>query len=150
VAIDSCFEVRRVLLEGEAKGELLRLDKPISFWGGVDPKTGCIIDPRHPQSGCSVEGRILAMERVIGSSSGSSVMMELLAIGKAPSGLILAEVDAILTLGVVVGREMGYGSIPVFLVSLETLGFLPSRLRMTEDGLIEGCTSAASVQSLSI
>jgi predicted aconitase with swiveling domain len=136
MAVDVDLAVLEVLLPGEAHGELLRLDRPISFWGGVDPCTGCISDPRHPQTGCCVSGRILAMERVAGSSSGSSVMMELLAIGKAPAGVILTEVDAILTLGVVVAREMGYGSIPVFLVSMETLRSLPSVLRMSADGRI--------------
>jgi len=136
MAVDPHLPVREVLLPGDARGRLLRLDLPISFWGGVDPVTGCISDPRHPQFGCCVSDRILAMERVVGSSSGSSVMMELLAIGKAPAGLILAEVDAILTLGVVVAREMGYGSIPVFLVSSETLGSLPTEILMTEGGEI--------------
>ncbi len=128
--------VSEVLLAGEAHGGLLRLDQPISFWGGVDPRSGCICDPRHPQFGFSVAGRILAMERVVGSCSGSSIMMELMAIGKAPAGLILTEADAILTLGVITGREMGYGSIPVFLVSNETLRLLPSVLRMSADGSI--------------
>lgn len=138
MAVDDAqhLAVTEVLLPGEAQGCLLRLDRPVSFWGGVDPGTGCIIDPRHPQFGCCVNGRILAMERVVGSSSGSSVMMELLAIGRAPAGLILADVDAILTLGVIVGREMGYGSIPVFLVSMETLRALPTILSMSADGRI--------------
>jgi predicted aconitase with swiveling domain len=136
MAIVEDLSITKALLPGEATGELLRLDRDISFWGGVDPQSGRILDPRHPQYGISVSGRILAMERVIGSSSGSSVMMELLAIGKAPAGVILTEVDAILTLGVVVGREMGYGSIPVFLVSTNTLNSLPSTLSMTADGRI--------------
>jgi predicted aconitase with swiveling domain len=134
VAVENNLVVQRVLLPGVAKGEMLRLEKPISFWGGVDPRTGCISDPRHPQYSCSVSGRILAMERVVGSSSGSSVIMELLAIGKAPAGLILVEVDAILSLGIIVGREMGFGSIPVFLVDSETLRRLPPVLVMTMSG----------------
>lgn len=135
--VEATLPVQSVLLVGEAHGELLRLDRAISFWGGIDPQTGRITDPRHPQHGASVGGRILAMERVVGSSSGSSVMMELLATGMAPSGLILTEVDAILTLGVIVGREMGYGSIPIFLVSPETLQALPVWLLMTIDGRLK-------------
>lgn len=123
-----------ILLSGEAEGPVLRLDRPLSFWGGVDPRTGVILDPRHPQYGAELGGRILAMERTIGSSSGSSVMLELLAIGKAPAGLILTEPDAILTLGVIVAREMGYGSLPVFLVSPDTLAQLPASLAMHANG----------------
>src|SRR5579862_2833447 len=144
MAVEADLNVLRVLLPGEADGELLRLEKPISFWGGVDPRTGCITDPRHPQYGSSVAGRILAMERVVGSSSGSSVIMELLAIGKAPAGLILVEVDAILSLGIIVGREMGYGSIPVFLVSPETLRLLPVQVAMTAEGELKDLLNSMS------
>lgn len=125
-----------VLLSGTAEGELLRLDRPLSFWGGVDPITGDITDPRHPQCGVNLAGRILAMERSIGSSSSSSILLELMARQKAPAGLILTEPDAILTLGVIVAREMGYGSIPVFIVTSERLGQIPSPLRMTVEGLL--------------
>ncbi len=141
VSENSTLNAQRVLLSGEAQGEVLRLDRAISFWGGIDPATGRITDPRHPQHNCIVSGKILAMERVIGSSSGSSVMMELLAVGKAPAGLILTEVDAILTLGVIVAREMGYGSIPVYIVSEKTLQQLPDRISMSGEGLIHNLTA---------
>jgi predicted aconitase with swiveling domain len=67
----------RALIEGEAEGRLLILESDISFWGGIDPNTGDVIDNRHPQFGESVAGRILAMNRSIGSSSGSSILLEL-------------------------------------------------------------------------
>ena len=44
------------LVPGKANGEVLKLDEPLSFWGGVDPETGEIIDLRHPQGGMSVKG----------------------------------------------------------------------------------------------
>jgi predicted aconitase with swiveling domain len=136
MAMSEILSVRAVLLSGTAEGERLLLDRPLSFWGGVDPLSGDITDPRHPQFGANLAGRILAMERSVGSSSSSSILLELLARGKAPAGLILTEADAILTLGVIVAREMGYGSIPVFLVSVEQLLQLPTQIRMTEAGLI--------------
>lgn len=127
----------RILLSGTAEGPLLRLDRPLSFWGGIDPRTGCVLDPRHPQYGRSLTGRIVAMERSIGSSSGSSVLLELMARRIGPVGLILCEPDAILTLGVIVAREMEYGEIPVFLVPREILDRLPDQLRMCADGRLE-------------
>jgi predicted aconitase with swiveling domain len=115
----------RVLVPGEAEGPLLRLSAPISFWGGVDPKTGTIADPRHPDHGADISGTVLAVPATIGSSSSSAVMLELMRGGKAPAALLLGEVDAILTLGVVVAREMDYGSIPVLAASSEALTALP-------------------------
>ena len=126
-----------ILLPGAAEGDVLRFDRPLSFWGGVDPKSGEIIDPRHPQFGQRLAGRILATERAIGSSSGSSVMLELLAQNLGPAGILLTEPDAILTLGIVVAREMGYGAIPVFLITPEVLDRLPPRLRMSKTGRLE-------------
>ena len=109
-----------VLLPGVAEGAVLKLDRPISFWGGVDPETGRISDPRHPQHDHAVGGRILVIPETIGSSSGSAVMLELIARGLAPAAVILGKPDAILILGVVVAREMGYRNPPpVLLLPLE-------------------------------
>jgi predicted aconitase with swiveling domain len=108
----------RVLIGGEAEGPLLRLAEPISFWGGVDPASGVITQPRHPDHGRNIAGTVLALPRAIGSSSSSAVLLELIFGGRAPRALLLGEADAILALGVVVAREMGYGSIPVLEVEL--------------------------------
>ncbi|HET7092842.1 MAG TPA: DUF126 domain-containing protein, partial [Thermomicrobiales bacterium] len=54
-------EKGEVLIAGTADvgGEALVLTRPISFWGGVDPKSGRIADPRHPEAGENVAGRVL-------------------------------------------------------------------------------------------
>ncbi|TKB14714.1 MAG: DUF126 domain-containing protein [Mesorhizobium sp.] len=98
-----------ILVPGKAgEGEALVLTAPISFWGGVDPKTGCIADVRHPQHGETVSGRVLFLPGTIGSSSASAVLMELVHNGRAPAALVLHEPDAILLLGLIVAREMGW------------------------------------------
>jgi predicted aconitase with swiveling domain len=128
----------RVLIDGAGQGWLLRLVEPISFWGGVDPATARLTDPRHPQHGVSISGTVLALAATRGSSSSSAIMLELLARGIAPAALLLAEPDAILALGVIVGREMGYGSIPVLDVPVAQQALLPEGLiRVTPGGEIE-------------
>jgi uncharacterized protein len=126
-------------IAGQAEAELLRLARPISFWGGVDPKTGRISDPRHPDHGREIGGKILVLPGMIGSSSSSYVMLELMAIGRAPAALVLTEPDAILALGVVVAREMDYGSIPVVVLARAQQAALESGAlaRIGEDGRIE-------------
>jgi len=126
-------------IAGSAEGEVLRLAKPISFWGGVDPRTGRISDPRHPDHDSDIAGRILVVPGMIGSSSSSYIMLELMAVRRAPAALVLAEPDAILGLGVVVAREMDYGSIPVVVLSREQQQGLETgrRIRIEEDGAIE-------------
>lgn len=96
-----------------AEGRLLVLEKPISFWGGVDPLTGAIMDPRHPRHGMRLGGHILVMERTIGSSSSSAVMLELLRNRVAPAAIVVGRTDAILVLGLLVAEELGYDTIPV-------------------------------------
>lgn len=91
-----------------ATGEALVLAAPISFWGGVDPKTGRIADVRHPQHGESIAGKLLFLPGTIGSSSASAVLLELVRNGHAPAALVLHEPDAILLLGLIVAREMGW------------------------------------------
>ncbi|MBT4186518.1 MAG: DUF126 domain-containing protein [Gemmatimonadales bacterium] len=128
----------RPLIPGQASGPLLRLDHPISFWGGVDPVAGTIVDPRHPNYGQSIAGTVLAIPAAVGSSSSSAIMLELVREGNAPAAILMGKADAILSLGVVVGLELGYASVPMFEVSLEdqrglTVGAMVS---VTEDGTV--------------
>jgi len=124
----------RVLIEGEARGPLLMLESDISLWGGVDPRTGMVIDSRHPQFGECVSGKILAMKRSIGSSSGSSILLELLRLKCGPVGIILVEADFIVTLGVVVARELNFGQIPVVQIEPEDFVHLRGDASITRSG----------------
>jgi uncharacterized protein len=109
-----------ILIPGRtATGRALVLDAPISFWGGVDPACGRIADVRHPQHGESVEGRVLFLPGTIGSSSASAVLMELVHNGRAPAALVLDEPDAILLLGLIVAREMGWPTPPALRLAQE-------------------------------
>ena len=102
-----------ILLPGDAvTGVCLALTAPISFWGGVDPASGAIIDARHPERGQNITGRILALPGTIGSSSASAVLLVLVHAGKAPAALLMDAPDAILLLGLVVAREMGWPTPP--------------------------------------
>ncbi|MGE0503327.1 MAG: DUF126 domain-containing protein [Rhizobiaceae bacterium] len=98
-----------VLVPGPpVRGRGLVFTAPISFWGGVDPGTGRVADVRHPQHGMSIAGTVLFLPGTIGSSSASAVLLELVHIGLAPAALVLHEPDAILLLGLIVAREMGW------------------------------------------
>ena len=46
------------VVDGAARGTVLVLGEPLSFWGGVDPATGVIVDRHHPQAGASISFRI--------------------------------------------------------------------------------------------
>jgi len=135
----------RVLVAGEAEGPLLRLRAPISFWGGVDPASGCVADPRHPDYGRSLAGSVLLVPEAVGSSSSSAIMLELLRGDVAPAAVIMGRADAILALGVVVARELGYAPIPVLEASVESLAELTegTRVRVGVEGWVEAAGPGA-------
>ncbi|MHA6644197.1 aconitase X swivel domain-containing protein [Mesorhizobium sp. A623] len=113
--------VAEILVPGGAgAGEALVLTAPISFWGGVDAKTGRIADVRHPQCGQTIAGRVLFLPGTIGSSSASAVLLELVHNGHAPAALVLHEPDAILLLGLIVAREMGWPTPPALRLARES------------------------------
>ena len=64
----------RSISKGTAEGELLKTDTPISFLGGVDPRTGNIIDANHPLAGQNITGKVLAFPYGKGSTVGSYVL----------------------------------------------------------------------------
>jgi predicted aconitase with swiveling domain len=87
-----------------ARGEVLVTLEPISFWGGVDPASGRIIDPRHELFGQTVCGKVLAFPYGKGSSTTSLIILELLQVGKAPAAIINVHTEPILATGPVVSR----------------------------------------------
>lgn len=121
----------RVVHPGRGQGPILRLETPLSFWGGVDPKRGTITDPRHPDHGVSIAGRVLVLPAAIGSSSSSAIMLELIREGRAPAAVVMGRADAILALGVVVAEELGYPGIPIVEVGVESIGAFPDGAHVT-------------------
>lgn len=103
----------RCLVRGRARGDVLHASVPLSFWMGVDVKTGVVIDRHHPLCGVSVKGRILVLPGGRGSCSGSCGLVELIFAGHAPAALILEAEDPILVLGSLLAGEVFDRSIPV-------------------------------------
>ncbi|HYC66029.1 MAG TPA: DUF126 domain-containing protein [Reyranellaceae bacterium] len=116
----------KLVLPGAAEGRVLKVPK-LSLWGGVDPFSGRLTDPTLPHCGESVKGRVLMITEPVGSSSSSAVLLELLQGGNAPVGIVLGREDAIVGLGVLVAREMGWATIPIAVMA-------PSEQEKVADG----------------
>lgn len=71
----------------------LRLTQPLSFWGGLDPETGMIVDKHHPQFGESIAGRSLVMPRTRGSTSSPGTLVEAIRLGNGPTDITLPSPD---------------------------------------------------------
>ncbi len=107
----------RPLVGGSGAGPLLVGDVGLSFWGGVDPQSGLVIDTHHPLAGQCVTGRVLAIPQGRGSCTGSAVLLELILAGRAPAAIIVSEPEEILTLGALVAQQLFGLDMPVLQVS---------------------------------
>ena len=109
------------MVPGIAKGEVLVTSESISFWGGLDPATGAINDPRHELFGQSVAGKVLAFPFGKGSSTGSLIMLELVRVNKAPAAIVNVRTEPILATGPIVSKHF-YG-IQIPIISLDENSF---------------------------
>jgi len=108
--------VGRFLLAGAASGPVLATT-PLSFWGGVDPLTGIVIDRSHPAHGVGLAGTILVMPVGRGSSSSSTVLAEAIRLGTAPAAILLSEADPILVIGALVAARLYARTCPLVLLA---------------------------------
>lgn len=115
------------------------LDEPLSWWGGIDPATGAVIDHSHPQLGACTAGRILILSSGRGSSGGSAVLAESIRLGTGPAGLILQAVDPILVVGVMVAAELYPRPLCPLVVVEDGYDLLSDHLptRIRPDGIVE-------------
>ncbi len=98
------------VVPGKSEGETIVTNQAISFWGGVDPKTGCINDPRHELFGRSISGKVLVFPFGKGSSTTSLIILELARVDKAPAAIINIKTEPILATGPVVVKHF-YGKV---------------------------------------
>jgi predicted aconitase/predicted aconitase with swiveling domain len=107
----------RSILAGTASGPIIAAGEALSFWGGVDPANGRVIDVHHPLHGVTITGGILMMPSSRGSCTGSGVLLDLALTGRAPAALIFSEAEDVLTLGALIAAEMFGKSLPVLRLS---------------------------------
>jgi len=91
----------RTISPGKAKGEAIVSRGPIGFYGGIDPKTGVVIEKGHELEGKSVKDKILVFPQGKGSTVGSYVIYGLKKNGMAPAAIINKETETIVATGVI-------------------------------------------------
>ncbi|MBB4401183.1 MULTISPECIES: aconitase X [Rhizobium/Agrobacterium group] len=109
----------RSILAGSAEGTAISTTEALSFWGGVDPATGRVIDVHHPLHGTCLTGGVLFMPTSRGSCTGSGVLLDLILTGRAPSALVFCEAEDVLTLGALIAAEMFGKPLPVLRLDAE-------------------------------
>jgi len=94
----------RKIFGGKAKAEAIVSEQGISFYGGVDPDTGVVVEKGHPLEGKSIAGKILVFPQGKGSTVGSYTMYRLKKNGKAPAAIINRECETIVAVGAIISE----------------------------------------------
>jgi len=75
----------RCVVPGVSEGEALVTDQHISGWGGIDSRTGTIVETRHALRGISFAGKVLVFPGAKGSSGWSNAFHLTRTFGVAPA-----------------------------------------------------------------
>lgn len=94
----------RIISKGTAQEEALVTSQPISFYGGVDPNTGEVLEKGHELQGKSVKGKILVFPTGKGSTVGSYTLYRLKKNGMAPAGIINRECETVVAVGAIISE----------------------------------------------
>ena len=86
---------------GTLRGKALVSKKPISFLGGVDPKSGVIIEKNHDLNGKCIKDKILCFPHGHGSTVGSYVIYALAKNNLAPKAILNEKADPVVVVGAV-------------------------------------------------
>jgi predicted aconitase with swiveling domain len=93
--------IGRTISPGKAEGEAIVTLDPIGFYGGIDIKTGIVIEKDHPLEGRLVKDKILVFPQGKGSTVGSYVIYGIKKNGVGPVGIINKETETIVATGVI-------------------------------------------------
>jgi len=94
----------RLIYKGIVKGEALVTSQPLSFYGGVDPNSGVVIEKGHELQGQSVSGKILVFPQGKGSTVGSYTLYRMKKNGTAPAGIVNRECETIIAVGAIISE----------------------------------------------
>jgi len=94
----------RSIYPGIVYGEALTTKMGISFYGGIDPESGIILEKGHELQGISISGKILVFPTGKGSTVGSYTLYRLSKNGMAPVAIINSSCETITAVGCIISE----------------------------------------------
>jgi predicted aconitase with swiveling domain len=85
----------------------------ISFFGGVDPESGVVVEKGHELEGRSIAGKVLVFPTGKGSTVGSYTLYRLKHNGMAPLAIVNAECETITAVGCIIAEIPCVDRIPI-------------------------------------
>ena len=103
----------RSIYQGITQGEALATLQPISFFGGVDPETGVVVERGHALEGQCIAGKVLVFPCGKGSTVGSYTLYRLKMNGHAPLAILNAECETIIAVGCIIAEIPCVDQLPI-------------------------------------
>jgi uncharacterized protein len=103
----------RSIHPGTAEGEALVSRMGISFFGGVDPDTGIVVEKGHDLEGLRVTGKVLVFPTGKGSTVGSYTLYRMKKTGTAPIAVLNAECEPITAVGCILAEIPCIDRLPI-------------------------------------
>jgi len=94
----------RIIFKGKVEGEALVTSQPISFYGGVDPESGILVEKEHELEGKNLKGKILVFPNGKGSTVGSYGIYRMKKNNVAPIGMINEECETVVAVGAIISE----------------------------------------------
>lgn len=103
----------RSIYAGSAQGEALVTRMSISFFGGVDPQSGIVVERDHELEGECIAGKILVFPSGKGSTVGSYTLFRLKKAGIAPAAILNTECETIIAVGCIIAEIPCVDKVPI-------------------------------------
>ena len=103
----------RRIYQGSVEGEALVTSMGISFFGGVDPDTGIVVEKGHQLEGQSISGKVLVFPTGKGSTVGSYTLYRLKRNGLAPAAIVNTQCETITAVGCIIAEIPCVDQIPI-------------------------------------
>ena len=101
----------KIIVQGKAKGVILKTTNPINFLGAVDKNTGIIHDQKYDIFKKSIKNTVLVFPHGIGSSVGAYTIYSLKSNNAAPVAMICQKAD------LTVASGCALANIPMIIIS---------------------------------
>ncbi len=103
----------RSIYPGSVQGEALVTSQAISFFGGVDPETGIVVERGHALEGQCVAGKVLIFPTGKGSTVGSYTLYRLKHNKRAPLAILNVECETIIAVGCIIAEIPCVDQLPI-------------------------------------
>jgi predicted aconitase with swiveling domain len=97
------LEGRRIY-KGTAEAEAIVTKDGISFYGGVDPDTGKVVEVGHELEGQTITGKVLVFPTGKGSTVGSYTIYRMKKNNMAPVAIVNEQIDTIIAVGCIISE----------------------------------------------